>query len=135
MLLILTKMQCGISIWAGFQITLSTVQREDRTVLLHTVDRTILKYSVYTFSMPTSSQEWAWENRGAHQLVHGDLKNGSTRYWNYLEEYWPCAGGLSAVSAIGTQLRDPINSGLARWRVTVSINKWTPRGNRAEYRE
>ena len=29
---------------------------------------------------------------------------------------WPCAGGLSAVNAIGTQLRDPINSGLTRWR-------------------
>ena len=26
----------------------------------------------------------------------------------YLEVYWPCAGGLSAVDAIGTQLRDPI---------------------------
>ena len=29
---------------------------------------------------------------------------------NYLEIYWPCAGGISAVNAIGTQLRDPINS-------------------------
>ena len=24
---------------------------------------------------------------------------GSTRYWNYLEDYWPCAGGVSAVNA------------------------------------
>ena len=40
--------------------------------------------------------------------------------WNYLEVYWPCAGGLSAVNAIGTQLRDPINSGLIRWRMAVS---------------
>ena len=39
---------------------------------------------------------------------------------NYLEVYWPCVGGLSAVNAIGTQLRDPINSGLARWRTAVS---------------
>ena len=23
------------------------------------------------------------------------------RYWNYLEDFWPCAGGLSAVNAIG----------------------------------
>ena len=46
-------------------------------------------------------------------MVHGDLQNGSTRYWNYLEDYyWSYAGGLSAVNAIGTQLRDPINSGL-----------------------
>ena len=44
---------------------------------------------------------------------------GSTRS-NYLEVYWPCAGGLSAVNAIGTQLRDPINSGLTRWRMAVS---------------
>ena len=38
---------------------------------------------------------------------------------NYLEVYWPCAGGLSAVNAIGTQLRDPINLGLTRWRMAV----------------
>ena len=38
---------------------------------------------------------------------------------NYLEVYWPCAGGLSAVNAIGTQLRDPINAGLTRWRLVV----------------
>ena len=31
----------------------------------------------------------------------------------------PCAGGLSAVNAIGTQLRDPIDSGLTRWRMAV----------------
>ena len=31
-----------------------------------------------------------------------------------------CADGLSAVNAIGTQLRDPINSGLTRWRTSVS---------------
>ena len=37
---------------------------------------------------------------------------GSTHYWNYLEDYWPCAGGLLAVNAIGPQLRDPINLGL-----------------------
>ena len=27
-----------------------------------------------------------------------------------LEDCWSCAGGLSIVNAIGTQLRDPINS-------------------------
>ena len=30
--------------------------------------------------------------------------------WNYLEVYWPCADGLSAVNAISTQLRGPISS-------------------------
>ena len=41
---------------------------------------------------------------------------------NYLEVYWPCASGLSAVNAFGTQLRDPINSGLTRWPMAV-LNK------------
>ena len=36
-----------------------------------------------------------------------------------LRIFWPCAGGLSVVSAIDTQLRDPINSGLTRWQLTV----------------
>ena len=44
---------------------------------------------------------------------------GSTRCWNYLEGNWPCASGLSAVNDIDTQLRDPINSGLALWRMSV----------------
>ena len=39
--------------------------------------------------------------------------------WNYLEVYWPCAGGLSAVNAIGKHLRDPIISGLTRWCMAV----------------
>ena len=46
---------------------------------------------------------------------------GSTRCWNYLEGCWPCAGRLSAVNAIGTQLRDLINAGLTRWRLAVEI--------------
>ena len=41
---------------------------------------------------------------------------------NYLEVDWPCACRLSAVNAIGTQLRDPIHSGLTRWRRAV-LNK------------
>ena len=40
--------------------------------------------------------------------------NDSALVRNYLEVYWTCAGGLSAVNAIGTHLRDPINSGLTR---------------------
>ena len=53
-------------------------------------------------------------------MVHGDLPSKAAPVRNYLEVYWPRAGGLSAVNAIGTQLRDPINSGLTRWRVAVS---------------
>ena len=41
---------------------------------------------------------------------------------NYLEVFWPYAGELSAVNTIGTQLRDPMNSGLTRWRMAV-LNK------------
>ena len=37
--------------------------------------------------MPTSNQQWVWEKRGAHLLVHGDLQSGSTRYWNYPEDW------------------------------------------------
>ena len=42
---------------------------------------------------------------------------------NYLEDHWPCAGGLSAVNVIvgyaAVVARDPTNSGLTRWRLTV----------------
>ena len=47
-------------------------------------------------------------------LVHGHLQNGSTRYWNYFEAYWACAGGLLAVDAIDTQSCAQINSGLTQ---------------------
>ena len=59
-----------------------------------------------------------------YSLVHGDAREAPlvNDYWNYLEVYWSCAGGLSAVNSIGTQLRDPINSGLTRWRTAV-LNK------------
>ena len=56
--------------------------------------------------------------RGAYYLSMVTCQ-GSTR-WNYLEVYWPCAGGLSAVNAIGTHLRNPKHSGLTRWRMAVS---------------
>ena len=29
---------------------------------------------------------------GAQKLIRGDTCKGSTRYWNYLEDHWPCAG-------------------------------------------
>ena len=73
------------------------------------------------FNMPTSYQWWVWE-REAHINWSLMTCQGSTCYWNYFKVYWPCSGGLSAVNAIGTQLRDPINSGLARWRMVV-LNK------------
>ena len=57
--------------------------------------------------------------RGEYYLVRGDLPRQHSFGTNYLEVYWPRAGGLSAVNAIGTQLRDPIKSGLTRWRMAV----------------
>jgi hypothetical protein len=53
---------------------------------------------------------------------------------NYLQNYWPSADGLSAVNVIGTKLRDPINSGLTRWRIAVYRNEHR-RGNWEESRE
>ena len=52
----------------------------------------------------------------------------------YREDYWPSADELSAVKVIGTKLRDPINSGLTRWRMAVYIDK-RRRGNWEESRE
>ena len=53
--------------------------------------------------------------RGTHYLVHGNNCKGSTHHWNYLGDYWTCAGGLSAVNTIRMQWHDTMNSGLARW--------------------
>ena len=50
-------------------------------------------------------------------------KKGSTRYWKYLEDYWPCAGGLSAVNTIGMQLRDLINLGTDPMDATAEIGR------------
>ena len=54
-------------------------------------------------------------------MGRGDLPAKAALVRNYLEVYWPCAGGLSAANAIRTQLRDPINSELTRWCMAVFI--------------
>ena len=41
------------------------------------------------------------ESRTALLLVITSKKAVSTCYWNCLEDYWPCAGELSVVNAIG----------------------------------
>ena len=56
----------------------------------------------------------------------------STGYWKYFEDYWPCAGGISAVNAIGTKLRDTINSGLTPCRIWFELINGRRRGNREE---
>ena len=55
---------------------------------------------------------------------------GSTRYSNCHEHLWPCDGGLSVVNAIGRQLRDPINTGLTQWRLTVWMGAVAASGSR-----
>ena len=49
----------------------------------------------------------------------------STHYLNYLEDYWPCAGRLSTVNAIGTQLRYPITrdwpDGVLRYKYVDAV--------------
>ena len=55
-------------------------------------------------------------------MVHSNLPRQHSFVTNYHGVYWPCADGLSAVNVIGTQLRDPLNSGLTRGRVAV-LNK------------
>ena len=57
---------------------------------------------------------------------------GSTGYWKYFEDYWPCAGGISAVNATGTKLRDTINSGLTPCRIWFELMNGRRRGNQEE---
>ena len=52
-----------------------------------------------------------------HTCIHTPAK--AAPVWNHLGVYWPCAGRLSAVDAIGTQLRDPIKSELIQWRMAA----------------
>ena len=73
---------------------------------------------VKRYNMPTSYQQWVWEREAYINWSMVTCKK-ATLVRNYLEVYWPCAGGLSAVNAIGTQLRDPINSRLTRRRLAV----------------
>ena len=77
-------------------------------------------YNRTSHGTPISSECWKTD---AHiWLVHGDTLQDSIRYTSYLEDYWPCAGGLSAVDTIGTQMRRLVNSGLARWLLTMYLD-------------
>ena len=84
----------------------------------YTYIHTVRRYFQHAYFIPIVGVG----KRGAYYLIHGDLPRQHPFGTNYLEVYWSCAGGLSAVNAIGTQLRDPINSGLTRWRMAV-LNK------------
>ena len=54
-----------------------------------------------------------------YKIISPVLSNQAWVWVCEREVYWPCAGGLSAVNSIRTHLRDPINSGLTRWRMVV----------------
>ena len=83
----------------------------------HTDTRTVTE--LFTYEVLLYSSLYSWE-REAHINWSMVTCQGSTRL-ELVEVYWPCAGGLSAVNAIGTHyLRDPINSaGLARSRMAI----------------
>ena len=74
-----------------------------------------------TFDMPTFSNSGC-EKRGVH-MNWSMVMQRQHPLLNYVHDHWPCASGLSAVNAIGAQLRDAINSGMTQWRMAVNINK------------
>ena len=84
------------------------------TISSHTTCDTTVAIQYFTNSNRSStvrgSVNYRWK---ARSILIGLLwlSAKAALVWNYLEVYWPGAGGLSAVNAIGTQLRDPINSG------------------------
>ena len=67
---------------------------------------------IFIFPIQLTTSRIGNLTRLIHNLLY--VMTIHTYIHTYLEVYWPHAGGLSAVNAIGTQLRDPINSGLAR---------------------
>ena len=68
--------------------------------------------------MPTSYQQWVWEGE-AHINWSMVTYQGSTRSKLPLDLLALCRRTLNS-ERIGTQLRDPINSRLTRWRMAVS---------------
>ena len=86
--------------------------------ILNLNDRALVKQgcdeSSFTWGMSEEVHETTVGKKDLHINRSTMTFKGSTRYWNYLETC-TCAGGLSSVDAIGTQLSDPINSGLTRY--------------------
>ena len=78
-----------------------------------------VKYTGYSTSVVSSIQIVVPCGKERRILIDPLRPARAAPVWNYVEVYWPCAGGLSAVNAIGKQLRDPINSGLTRWRMAA----------------
>ena len=86
------------------------------TILLYKQAINVMYYTVLS-TCPLHTNSGCGKER---RIIFGPWRPAKAALvWHYLEVYWPCAGGLSAANAIGTQLRDPINSGLTRWRMAV----------------
>ena len=70
-------------------------------------------------SFDPTSRLRAWFDRGCNAAV--TLRQTTVLHgFQFQFAIEPCAGALSAVNAIGTHLRDPINLGRTRWRMAVS---------------
>ena len=62
------------------------------------------KKTTTTFNMPTSYQQSVGVGkRGAHIIWSMVTSAKAALVRNYIVVYWPCAGGFSAVNAMGTQ--------------------------------
>ena len=57
-----------------------------------------------------------------HTHTHTHTHAEACKSWHYVRANLPMItrGYGAKINAIGTQLRDPINSGLIRWRLVVS---------------
>ena len=80
-----------------FPVQLITSRIGNHTRLVHTILYMII-IDTYIHTNGGTSNMPTHTNSGP--MV---MQTGSTRYRNYVEDYWSCAGGLSAVNTIGTQ--------------------------------
>ena len=105
---------------------------EDRTRLARPNSQARTGTGKKTFFICSADHEQDWQNyRLIHTLLKVFGKREAHKNWSVLmpEKAAPVTrttlsttGSVSsnlAVNAIGKQLRDPINSGLIRWRLTV----------------
>ena len=112
-----------------FRVQLTTSRIGNLTRLIHTLLKGMTMHTLPPIlSTCPRHTNCGCRERWVHMNWSMVTCKSSTRYWNYFEDYWPCAGELSAANAIGTQLRDPITSELTKWRMAVKLNR-RRRGN------
>ena len=94
-----------------------TVKSTESTVCEENLNESIPILSVSHMSTTYQNSLGAGKERRTLRQ-HNYLKKGSTRHWNYVEDYilGNCTRRtLGSERHIGTQLGDLMNSGLARW--------------------